>query len=349
MAAIRIGLLIPREGAAGLWAPSALACARLAVHEINQRDGLLGRPVELLTFNAGHNADSAVDAVDMAIHVDDVDAIVGCFPSYARRSVTRRIGGRVPFVYTPQYEGYENDRTVVAIGETAHDLLTPALDWIISKKRARRFFLCGNDYIWPRSTLATARAIVAERACHVVGEMLLPLETTDYSQLIETIRRSGADVVVPYFLGSDSIQFNRAFAEAGLAGKVLRLTSAVDETVLYGLSENATENLYVASGYFGALRSRNNGAFLERYHTLYGDNPPPANSFGQSCYEGVHSIAALADAAGSLRTSEVLRRMGRSHLKSTARGADPRPVTGSAPAIHLARADGYDFTVLTPA
>lgn len=65
MAAIRIGLLVPREGSAGLWAPSALACAGLAVHEINERDGLLRRPVELVTINAGSNAASAAEAVDL--------------------------------------------------------------------------------------------------------------------------------------------------------------------------------------------------------------------------------------------------------------------------------------------
>lgn len=170
MAAVRIGLLLPREGAAGLWAPSALACARLAVHEINERDGLLGRAAELVAVNVGRDAESAVGAVDSAIDIHDVDVIVGCFPSYARRPVTRRIGGRVPFIYTPQYEGFEPDRSVMAIGETSLDLLTPALEWIIENKGARRFFLCGSDYVWPRSTMATARTLVAARACEVVGE-----------------------------------------------------------------------------------------------------------------------------------------------------------------------------------
>ena len=70
-------------------------------------------------------------------------------------------------------------------------------------------------------------------------------------------------------------------------------------------SSSETENLYAASSYFASIRSRNNGAFLERYHTAFGDNPPPANAFGESCYEGIYSLAALIEEAGSLDAREL--------------------------------------------
>ncbi len=86
---------------------------------------------------------------------------------------------------------------------------------------------------------------------------------------------------------------------------MLRFSSAIDETVAYGLDAHETENLYAASSYYASIRSRNNGAFLERYHTAFGDSPPPVNAFGESCYEGIYSLAALIEEAAEPRCAQV--------------------------------------------
>jgi urea transport system substrate-binding protein len=347
MAAVTIALLTPQQGAAGIWAPSAEACARLAVHEINAAGGLLGREVRLLTLDTGRSRRDAAAAASLAVDVENADAVIGMFPSYARKPVLGALEQRVPFIYTPQFEGFEANPSeanpgVVATGETAEELLRPGIEWLIAEKRAQRFFLCGSDYIWPRSSCATARRIIRDAGGVVTGEAFLPLEQHDFDVLLTRIARSGTQVLMPYFLGNDAIHFNRAFAGEGLAAKILRFAPAIDETIVYGLGDNATENLYISSAYFSTLRSRNNGAFLERYHMLHGATPPPANSFGQSCYEGFHCLASLVKATGTLRLNEVRRALGRAYQTRTARGDDVAPVVGSRAPIHLARVDGYN-------
>ncbi|KQT47395.1 amino acid ABC transporter [Aureimonas sp. Leaf454] len=343
---IRIGLLVPQTGPSGLWAPSAVACAQLAVSELNRGSGILRQPVELLTIDAGSTARSAADAADEAVAVEEVDAIVGMFPSFARRPVCDAVDRRVPFVYTPQFEGCERDRSVVTTGETARELLEPAIRWLAERRGARRFFLCGSDYVWPRESLAIAKTLIREAGSAVVGERYMAFGDRDFGRLLDSMSRQRADVVLPYFLGSEAVAFHRAFAEAGLAARTLRFTSAVDETIVYGLDENATENLYVSSAYFQALDTRNNGAFLEQYHDLHGASAPPANAFGQSCYEGLHCLASLMGAADSTRASAVVEGLGRACQSRTARGDVRAPVTGARPRIHFARVDGYEFTVL---
>jgi ABC-type branched-subunit amino acid transport system substrate-binding protein len=341
---VRIGLLIAQEGAAGLWGPSAQASAELAVHELNRDDGLLGAPVDFVVINAGSTWRSATDAVHMAIQDDGVNAIVGMLPSYARSPVAFAINERVPFIYTPQYEGFEGDDRIVTTGETSAELLVPALSWLSEVKKARRYFLCGSDYIWPRSTCAVARTIIQRLGGHVVGEMIAPLDHPDFSDVIDAIRRQQPDVVVPYFLGLDQVRFNRAFAEAGLHHTTLRYSSAIDETIIYGMGEDATDNLYTSSAYYAAIESDNNSAFLEGYHTLHGETPPPANSFGQSCYEGVHCLASLVEAAGGAHPRQLRPVVGRARQQRTARGAH---VAGGRQAIYLAQLKGYDFSILS--
>ena len=341
---ITIGLLIPQEGPPGIWAPSAEASAALAVHELNGTGGILGREVRLAVLDAGPTARSAAAAASAAIDIDGVDAIVGMIPSYARRAIVQAVGGQVPFVYTPQFEG--DDPDCLTVGETSDELLMPGIAHLSGKLGARRYFLVGDDYVWPRRTFHTAKPIIRAQGGHVVGEVLVPFGFSDYDRIFDAIRASGADVVLPYFLGAGAISFNRSFAEAGLAARVLRFCSAIDETVLYGLGEDATENLFLSSAYFSSIRSHNNGGFLERYHGLFGESPPPANAFGQSCYEGIHCLAGLVQSAGVFRVPDVRRRMRRSFQASTARGVEKLAVAGARHPIHFARVEGCEVRIL---
>lgn len=345
MRSVRICLLIPQSGAAGLWAPSAEACGRLAVDEINRIYGILRRPVELRIVNAGETGASAGRAARDAIEIDGVDGIVGMLPSFARDFVARASRGRVPFIYTPQFEG-RSTPDVLATGETAEELLAPAIQWLSESRHARRYFLCGNDYVWPRSSLQIARALIGRFGGTVTGEYYLPVGQHDFDEMLDRIKVTHSDVVLPYFLGGDCIAFNRAFCAAGLSSRVLRFSSAIDETVAYGLDVDETENLYATSSYYASIRSRNNGAFLERYHMAFGDSPPPVNAFGESCYEGIYSLAALIEEAASLDARKLTRLYGRTFQQRTARGDQAQSVVGSRHPIYLAKVDGYDFSII---
>jgi ABC-type branched-subunit amino acid transport system substrate-binding protein len=252
----------------------------------------------------------------------------------------------VPLVYTPQFEGNVRDTNVVTIGETAADMLEPGIQWLSEKKKARRFFLLGNDYLWPRQSIAIARNLIVARGHLVVGERLLPFDFVDHERVLAEIERSRPDVVAMWLLGHEAVTFNRAFAEAGLAARILRFSTAVDETILYGIGDSCTENLFVASSYFSNLRSRNNDLFLERYHSSFGEMPPPPNGFGESLYEGIYCLSGLAEAAGSLRAADIHKKLGRAAQSRTARGFAREIATGAHHPVHIAIADGHDFRLL---
>ena len=335
-----------QEGPAGIWAPSCEASAILAVAELNQKGGILGRQLDLVMLNAGATDASAAAA---ATAVDNVDVMVAMLTSSARKPVARELHKRrVPFVYTPQFEGGTLDPGVVTVGETAEDLLRPGLSWLATEKHATRFFLLGNDYIWPLQSMVRARQMIADMGCVVVGSAVIPFGVEDHEQLMSRISRARPHVVVSWLLGQEAVVFNRAFAAAGLSSRILRFSTAIDETILYAMGESCSAELYVASGYFSSLRSHNNAAFLERYHTYFGDTPPPINAFGESVYEGVHCVAGLVEAADSLHPSDLRRKVGRAAQERTARGFKGQIVAGAAHPIHLAVAEGHDLRVIAP-
>ncbi|MBW6417426.1 substrate-binding domain-containing protein [Celeribacter sp. PS-C1] len=340
---MRLCLLVAQSGPAGLWSPSAVAAAELAVTELNAGGGILGRHVEFFAKDCGRaSGQLALEAVEDR----GAEAMIGMFPSYARADVTRALAGRIPFLYTPQFEGGEHSPDVIATGETTEDLLRVALRVISEKRKIRKVFLCGSNYRWPRESFAVARRLIAAAGGEVVGEAFQRLGDCDYSLVLENLKSSGADTVIPMFLGLDSVSFNRAFAEAGLAGRITRCIPGFDETMLYGLGPDDTENLFAASSYFANQRSRNNGLFLESYYNHFGDSPPPVNAYGQSVYEGIYNLAALMEQSRSSVPTQL-----RSHLgsvlpgRSARNGSEVRPV-GARASILIAEAQGYDLNII---
>ncbi|MEI9406436.1 substrate-binding domain-containing protein [Mesorhizobium argentiipisi] len=344
--ALKLGLLIPQEGPAGIWSPSCEASALLAVAELNTGGGMLGREVDLVVANTGCTSWSAAEAVSSMIDLDRVEGVVALVTSAARQAVIDAVDGRVPLIYTPQFEGDEHNPGVVAIGETAIELLKPSTSWLMEEKRASRFFLVGNDYLWPQRSMPRARRLIANAGGSVVGEAMVPFGVIDHERLLKQIARARPDVVAMWLLGHEAVIFNRAFVDHGLDRKILRFSTAIEETILLGIGAHCTENLYVASGYFSNIRSRNNDAFLDRYHHYFGISPPPANSFGESIYEGFHCLSGLSEAAGSLHSKDLRDKVGRAAQSHTARGVERQFLAGTQHPVHIAAADGHEFRLI---
>ena len=95
--------------------------------------------------------------------------------------------------------------------------------------------------------------------------------------------QSAPDVVLVSMVGTDCVTFNRAFASAGLARHMLRLSVASEENTLFGIGARHSENFYFTAGYLAVLDTPANQAFLDRYHAAFGREAPMPNTIGQSC------------------------------------------------------------------
>jgi len=343
---LQIALCVPLGGTAGIWGPSAMSSAKLAVAELNREAGIGGRGCRLLTVNAADDAPDIEATLIELVQAGDIDAIIGMHTSAVRQRILRAVGGQIPFVYTPLYEGGESTPGVFAIGETTARQLGPAIRWLGARKRPRRWFAIGNDYVWPHVSHRMARGYIAEAGGELVGEMYVPFGTTDFSEALDALRRDRADAVVLSLVGQDAIEFNRAFGAAGLSRAMFRLSCAIGENELLGIGADNAEDLYVACGYFATLDTEANLAFKERYRSHFGERAPTLNTFGQSTYEGMHFLAALLErqrrpAAGhaGLGASPLRYRSAR----DAAYGADGITHTP----IYLARAEGNVFRVIT--
>ena len=343
--AARVGVLIPQSGPAGLFGASCRNCAELTAEEINSRGGLAGRPLELLFADAGAPPAQVSQTALKLWKSDKVEAFVGMHDSAVRGALVGLFKGQLPYVYTPTYEGGECAAGTFVLGETPSQQLEPVIPFLVQEKAAKRWYLIGNDYNWPRDTNAAAKKIIAAAGAQVAGEEYLPFSVDNFDASLAKIRDSRADAVLITLVGGASVGFNRAFASFGLAAKTLRLGTLIEENTLAGIGAQNAANLYASAGYFVGTPTAQATGLERRYAKKFGDNAPTLNALAESCAEGLLLIEAMAKSTGSLdvrkieAAAEGLRYDG-------PRGRTILHARHATRDIFLARAEGTSFKII---
>lgn len=340
---VRVGLLAPESGPIGLFGPSSISCAKLAEAEINRSGGLLGRKLSLVFGDAGGTPDEVSGCVKSMIERHHVQAIVGSHTSPNREALIRTIGGRIPYVYTTQYEGDRYAFGVFMCGETPLQQVRPLIEWLRSNHGSRKWYVIGNDYSFPRQSIECAKGYISEVEGEIVGEEYVSLRTQDFHAVIARIEKSGADTVLEYLVGTDSIIFNRQFGS--LASRVTRAAPVLCENALLAIGAQHAENLFSCVGFSNTLSTPEGLKFRDRYRSAFGATAPVPNRFGVSCYEGLHLLASLARRAESLNVFR-LQAFAEGASLSTPRGDCRMHANHLGAPVHIARAKGLDLAII---
>lgn len=340
-----VALVVPRQGPAGIFGPACELCAQLAAEEVNAAGGVLGRELRLVVVDGGAPPRRVAAEVSSLVAAGIVHGVTGWHISSVRQAVAPLLARRVPYVYTALYEGGENSAGVYLTSETPEGQLRPAMRLLAAEHRVRRWYVAGNDYVWPRRTARAAHAYARETGGRICGESYVPLGTHDFGAVLRRVERADADAVLMLLVGSDAVRFNRAFAAGGLDQRCLRLSTLMDENMLLASGPDATRGLSAAAGFFGALATADTLDFHGRYAARFGLTAPPPSSLAESCYEGVLLLAALVERARSLEIPAI---------EGTAPGVSYEGARGLLrlngrhvrQRIYLAEADGLDFSVV---
>ncbi len=304
---LKVAAMLPLSGPAGLFGPSAKACAELAVEQLNARGGVLGRKVELIIGDAGL---APADAGQVALKLwkgDGAQVFIGMHDSAVRGALVSLFKGQIPYFYTPVYEGGECSVGTYMNGETPQQQLEPTLPWLMTERKIKKWYLMGNDYIWGRNTNALAKGYIAKAGGTVLGDEYVPFTVDNFDSSLARIRDSGAEGVLVSMVGGSSVSFNRAFAGFGLADKMVRIGSLIEENTLAGIGLQNAKNLYSSMGYFANLETPGAKTFSAAYLKRFGEKAPALNDLAESVFEGFLMLEAIAKKAQSLKVADMDR------------------------------------------
>ena len=179
-----------------------------------------------------------------AAEPDKVAAVFGCWTSVSRKSVLpvfEELNGLL--FYPVQYEGEEMSPNVFYTGAAPNQQAIPAVEYLLSEDGggAKRFFLLGTDYVYPRTTNKILRAFLHSKGVQDkdIEEVYTPFGYSDYQTIVANIKKfaaGGNTAVISTINGDSNVPFYKELANQGVkATDVPVIAFSVGEEELRGI------------------------------------------------------------------------------------------------------------------
>jgi ABC-type branched-subunit amino acid transport system substrate-binding protein len=309
--AIKVGVIADQTGPLSFVGIANGNVARMVIDDINAKGGMLGRQLELYLEDSA-TIDSVAEAkATKLVQHDRVDVLFGGIYSSTRQAIKGPAvaKGKKLYIYPEQYEGQECDPLIFCTGPVPAQQVDPLIPWLMQRTGAKRFYLPSADYIWPHILNQRVHQVVTANGGTIVGEEYFPLDHADYTQTIEKIRSSGAEVVFNTIVPPGVSPFLEQLHEAGFTERGGQLVCTYfDENFLNMVPASHVEGLYSCLDYYQAVGDPFSEVLLRRYDERF----PGAAKFtgGSACsglYRGMKLWEAAVKEAGSLVQDDVIR------------------------------------------
>ncbi len=317
-----VGQLHSATGTMAISETGSIQAERLAIEQINAAGGILGRKIKIIQEDGASDWPTFAEKAKKLLSNDRVAAIFGCWTSASRKAVLPVVEKENGLLYYPTfYEGLEQSKNVIYTGQEATQQILAGLDWVVKEKKAKKFFLVGSDYIWPRTSNKIARKHIENVIKgEVVGEEYYPLGNTQFGSLINKIKLKKPDVVFVDVVGGSTVAFFKQLKAAGVTGKTqVVLTLSVTEDEMLGIGGENAEGFYSSMKYFQSLDNANNKKFVEAFKAKYGPNAV-IGDVTQAAYLGPWLWKAAVEKAGSFDIDKVVAASPGIELKTAPEG-----------------------------
>jgi branched-chain amino acid transport system substrate-binding protein len=304
---IKVAGILDASGGLDIYGRPMIDCMRLAVEETNAAGGLLGKPVELLLYDAQSNIQFYTQFATEAATKERVAVVHGGITSASReaiRPLLRRY--RTLYFYNTQYEGGVCDRNIFCTGSTPAQTVAKLVPHVLSRW-GKRVYTLAADYNYGQITARWVRKFAQDAGGEVVATDFFPLGVTDFGLTIRKIQASRADLVVSVLVGGAHMSFYRQWAAAGMKGEIPMASTTFGVGNEHRmLSPAESEGIVACYGYFEELKTPANAAFLDRLEARYGVTRAAVNELAIRSYEAFLLWAEGVRRAGTVERMVVI-------------------------------------------
>ncbi|QLH80743.1 urea ABC transporter substrate-binding protein [Halosimplex pelagicum] len=302
---ITIAVLENRSGKFAELGTSKWQASLLAVEELNENGGILGREIEVVDPDPKSDVDRYRRLVTDILNEEDPDAIWAGYAS-SEREVVRPLTNahRQLYFYTTQYEGGVCDRYTFPMGATARQQLGTVLPYLVSEY-GPEIYTIAADYNFGHLSSDWVDILAAEHGAEVVGKEFAPLSQTSFESVVSRIEDADPDVVMSMLVGDNHAEFFREKAERGLSIPVGTSTSMAQAFEHKRYEPPAFSDVHVGVNYMEELSTPENERFVERFYEKF----PEAeyiNQEAQNSYVSIHLYAKAVEAAGTTDQAAVI-------------------------------------------
>jgi len=317
---IKVGVLHSLSGTMAISETALKNTALMTFEQINAAGGIMGRPIEPVVVDPASNWPLFAEKARQLITQEKVAAVFGCWTSVSRKSVLpvfEELNGLL--FYPVQYEGEELSQNVYYTGAAPNQQAIPAVEYLMSEDggSAKRWFLLGTDYVYPRTTNKILRAFLKSKgvAEKDIEEIYTPFGHSDYQTIVANIKKfsaGGKTAVVSTINGDSNVPFYKELGNQGLkATDVPVVAFSVGEEELRGIDTKPLVGHLAAWNYFMSLKNPQNTQFIDMYKGWAKKNGVPnldtvvTNDPMEATYVGIHMWKQAVEKAKSIEVDKV--------------------------------------------
>ncbi|MFE0175375.1 urea ABC transporter substrate-binding protein [Streptomyces sp. NPDC059002] len=304
---IKVGVLHSLTGSVAIAERPINDATLLAIDELNQQGGLLGRTIQPVIVDGRSDWPTFGAGAERLLTQDRVSAVFGCYTSASRKQVVPIFEKHDGALFYPTfYEGIESSPNVVYTGAAPNQQSIPGVKWFM-ENRGRKIFLVGSDYIYPRATNAVLKAQIAYLGGKVIGERYIPLGSSDTAATVRAITAARPEVIVSTMVGDSNIPFFKELRAAGITPRTVPILNLViGEVELQSFDARTMAGDYVALNYFQSLDNPANRRFVAAFKHRYGASRAISDQM-EAAYTSVHLWAQAVRKAGTAEPTAVLK------------------------------------------
>lgn len=322
---VRVGILYSLSGTMAISETSLKDVALMTIEEINAAGGVMGYRIDPVVVDPASNWSLFADKADALLTRYDVAVVFGCWTSVSRKSVKPVFEKKDGILFYPvQYEGEKPSKNIFYTGATPNQQAIPAVEYLMSKEGggARRFFLIGTDYVYPRTTNQILRNWLNTRgvADADIKEVYTTFGHNDYRAIVSDIKAfaaGGQAAVISTINGDSNVAFYRELADQGVkASDIPVMAFSVGEEELRDLDATLLAGHLAAWNYFMSLENPANDRFKEQWaayavsRQLAGSDKPLVNDPMAATYIGIHLWKQAVEKVQTFDADKVIATVG---------------------------------------
>lgn len=306
---ITIGMIDPRTGTYAAMGESEIRGAKMAVAELNKKNGILGRPIDLKIEDSAANVGQSVQKARKLIKRDNANFLMGAVSSSVAQSVSQTAADLgVPYMVT----GGHAD-SVTAEKCSWNTFRTCSTTWlltagdfeVLTKKYGKRWYFLTPDYSFGHSLVNDYTKQLKSVGGTVVGNALAPLGTTDFSSYLIKARSANPDVLIVLVNGNDLVNALKQITQFGLNKQMAVGGALLNMESIEALPQAARYGWWVMEWYWKQPGVPHVAEFVERYRKMHDNKVPTARTwFG---YASTHALALASEKAKSVDAVKVCK------------------------------------------
>jgi branched-chain amino acid transport system substrate-binding protein len=226
---IRIGYSLSLSGILAPNGKTAFLTHKLWEENINNKGGLLGRPVRLVCIDDQTNPNLVPDIYKKLLTEEKTDLIIGGYGDNSIKPAMplvmeykRFFVGLMGLAVNQEFK-YENYFVMIPTGPNPGAALSEGFFSVAAKQNPKpeTVAILSADAPFSKSPVQGAKENCSKNGMNVVFEESYPLSTKDFSPFIRKVQQSGADILFMSSYVSDSVGLIRSINQEGLQTKMI--------------------------------------------------------------------------------------------------------------------------------